>query len=257
MTGSLPLVAPPLRLNRFRMLLRTFGALRITLTLTLLSIVLSVLSGLVLTPIFIGPVSQGTVFVTVLIPALIAPPVVYLALRMVVDLDRAEMEMRRMSITDDLTQIFNRRHLIATAESALSRARRYGEKAALILFDLDHFKEVNDLHGHQTGDRVLQEVARRAASCLRDTDVFARYGGEEFVILLPHTERDGAGALAERIRARVNTPIRDEKGIVLVSLSAGVTEILQEDTVLDDLFRRADRALYGAKDAGRNRVVVL
>jgi diguanylate cyclase (GGDEF)-like protein len=124
------------------------------------------------------------------------------------------------------------------------------------MFDVDHFKQVNDRHGHPVGDQVIVAVARRLAAATRKTDLLGRYGGEEFVILLPDTAHDGARILAERIRAGLaDRPIDTDAGPLPVTASIGLAQWEPDDTEPGTLLARADEALYRAKQSGRNRVV--
>jgi diguanylate cyclase (GGDEF)-like protein len=162
-------------------------------------------------------------------------------------------QLEDLASTDELTGLYNRRHFIRRAEAELSRLRP-GHQSGLALIDLDHFKRINDLHGHATGDRVLQAFASVARSCLRDGDILARYGGEEFVLLLPHTDAEQFTACCERLReAFANAQpldMRLEPG--QLSLSVGLT-LLNAGDDLDESLQRADEALYRAKNNGRNR----
>lgn len=166
---------------------------------------------------------------------------------------RMQQELERLATTDTLTGIRNRRAFDEQLALELTRARRYGQKLALILLDIDHFKRINDRHGHQVGDRVLVDLAHVVGSRLRASEVFARWGGEEFIILAPNSDAEDAALLAEEVRARVEAHDFPEVGRVTVSL--GVTEYTAEDST-DSLWKRADTALYRAKTAGRNRVEV-
>lgn len=162
-------------------------------------------------------------------------------------------QLEDLASTDELTGLYNRRHFIIKAEAELSRLRP-GHQSGLALIDLDHFKRINDLHGHATGDRVLQTFASVARSCLRDDDILARYGGEEFVLLLPHTDAEQFSACCERLReAFANAQPLDVKlQPGHLSLSVGLT-LLSEGDDLDEALQRADEALYRAKGNGRNR----
>lgn len=157
---------------------------------------------------------------------------------------------------DALTGALNRRYFFDLAEHEFAVARRYHHPLSVILFDVDHFKQINDTQGHQCGDEMLKRVAEAALSQLRETDILARYGGEEFIVLLPESAAEQAAVVAERIRHHVAAHrMETSQGEVAVTISAGVAELLAEEDNLDRLIHRADRALYAAKQAGRNRVV--
>jgi len=164
----------------------------------------------------------------------------------------ANSKLEKLATTDALTGIWNRHHFERCMLVEIERAHRYGEPLSLLLLDIDHFKAINDRHGHQLGDRVLVEISRRLGRQMRDTDLLARWGGEEFVAVLPHTSASAAGALAERIRGLI--PTLSLPGVGAVTISVGVAQ-LQPDDDLNSLFQRVDRALYGAKEGGRDRVV--
>ena len=163
--------------------------------------------------------------------------------------DRRELE--RLATHDALTGIANRARLYELLDAAREECERYGTPFAVILFDLDHFKAVNDQHGHAVGDAVLQEVTQRVAATLREADRFGRWGGEEFLILTGHVHRAGAESLAERVRRAVAAEPFTRAG--RITLSLGVAGA-QPGESLENLEERADRALYAAKAAGRNRV---
>lgn len=159
--------------------------------------------------------------------------------------------------TDGLTGLFNHRHFLELAEHELSVARRYGLPLALVFFDIDGFKTINDSLGHLAGDEVLKVIAHRAAGQLRSADVLARYGGEEFIILVPGNTARSAWVVAERIRKAVEGEgVPTPAGTAAVTISAGVSEVLSNSDSLEDLIRRADQALYDAKGRGRNRTVL-
>lgn len=170
---------------------------------------------------------------------------------------RATLE--HISRTDALTGVVNRRHVDAEIQREIERARRGGGNAlALVLLDLDHFKEINDEHGHAVGDEVLIEVCRRIEARLRVTDVLGRWGGEEFAILLTETAAEGAVAVAQDLERRIShVPFDTSAGPIRVTASFGVTSLLPSDERSDHMLLRADRALYRAKRSGRACVVEL
>jgi diguanylate cyclase len=150
------------------------------------------------------------------------------------------------SRTDPLTGVSNRKALDETLEASFALFARYEQPFSLAIFDIDHFKRINDVQGHVRGDQILQIVAQTLDDATRDTDLVARYGGEEFVIVMPQTEADGAAAYADRIRGAVEQ-------LGLVTISGGVATTSEQDEP-KTLLARADAALYAAKAAGRNRV---
>jgi diguanylate cyclase (GGDEF)-like protein/PAS domain S-box-containing protein len=167
----------------------------------------------------------------------------------------AERELERVAYEDSLTGLANRRYFLAEAERAAARADRHGQALSLLLFDLDHFKRINDEHGHQSGDEVLREVAGRTRKSLRTEDMPARWGGEEFVALLPLTALPEAALVANRLRLAIAaTPIATSAGPLPVTLSCGIAQRRRAEPVLD-FIARADAALYQAKDSGRNACV--
>ncbi len=160
-------------------------------------------------------------------------------------------QLEDLAATDELTGLFNRRHFLRLAKRELASLRE-GRELGLALIDLDHFKRINDVHGHAAGDRVLQTFASVAQACLRDGDVIARYGGEEFVLLLPNAEAGQLAACCERLREAFSQaePLGVQVGPL--SLSVGMTLLGRGDD-LDAALQRADQALYQAKGSGRNR----
>ena len=170
-------------------------------------------------------------------------------------LNKALQELALSNRIDGLTQAFNRKHWEECLAKEFSRARRYKHDLALLMLDLDHFKLLNDTFGHQGGDLVLIETAKKIDKLLRMGDLFGRYGGEEFAVILPNTDLEGAEEVAERIRQSIakNTIDYNQKTIS-VTASIGVAIIDSNDTRYEDLISNADLALYQAKAAGRNRV---
>lgn len=174
-------------------------------------------------------------------------------------LKKSQDEIRQQNQTlqilatqDPLTRCLNRRAFFERFEKEFSRSRRYGHHISCVMIDIDHFKSINDNHGHPVGDKVLQKVSRMIRRCLRDSDVLCRYGGEEFCVILPDTGLQGAMKTAERIRSTIAaTKIF---GIQL-TISLGATAIESDTASPAELLDKADKALYKAKSSGRNRVV--
>ena len=166
-----------------------------------------------------------------------------------------ERQLRELANRDGLTQVLNRRHFMDLAEHEVLRSERYRDPLSLIMLDLDHFKEVNDTHGHQTGDIVLKELASLLAGSLRKSDILGRVGGEEFAVLLPNTPEYHAAQAAEKLRGKVGQAIFDASHTRLqctVSIGVAAAETVGHD--LDLLLESADKALYRAKQLGRNRI---
>lgn len=168
-----------------------------------------------------------------------------------------EEELKRLATTDSLTSIGNRRNLMDQGERELRRARRYASPLSLLMLDIDHFKRVNDTHGHAVGDQALKAMVNVCLKHLREIDVLCRFGGEEFVAVLPETRIEDATVVAERLRQAVGglaLPL-PEGGTVSFTISIGVTAPRAEDAALGDVLERADAALYAAKRGGRDQVV--
>jgi len=158
--------------------------------------------------------------------------------------------------TDGLTGALNRRGLDAEIERRWYEWRRYKRSFSVIMFDLDHFKAVNDTYGHRVGDRVLSTIGKIVLEMKRLSDAFGRYGGEEFVLLLPETPLDAAALVAERLRVRIaSTPFDVEGNSFPVTVSLGVAHSHPGVENVDALVQEADSHLYAAKQGGRNRVV--
>ncbi|HMA48363.1 MAG TPA: GGDEF domain-containing protein, partial [Magnetospirillaceae bacterium] len=158
--------------------------------------------------------------------------------------------------TDELTQIPNRRGILETLAAELATSDRHALPLAVLMADIDHFKSINDTHGHAAGDAALRVVSRSLADALREGDAVGRLGGEEFLVLLPMLEGDGAQAAAERLRRQVEQARAAFEGHEIpLSVSIGIGCRRQGDSV-DSLLARADAALYAAKGAGRNRVAM-
>jgi diguanylate cyclase (GGDEF)-like protein len=166
--------------------------------------------------------------------------------------------LARLSTVDALTGLRTRRYAKELLSIEFLRARRYGTPLAVLMADLDHFKEVNDRYGHPAGDTVLQGVAERLLNSLRATDTAGRYGGEELLVVLPQNDRNGGVVLAERWRRLVENTVYmgSERQTISVTISIGVAEFQEEFETPDDLVAAADKALYQAKEKGRNRTEI-
>jgi len=164
--------------------------------------------------------------------------------------------IKNMAIRDGLTDLYNHRHSVELVGSEFQRVGRYAAAVSLLMIDVDHFKAVNDEHGHPAGDAVLRELSRLLKEHVRTVDSVGRYGGEEFVVLLPHTAADEAHQTADRLRRSIEAhAFRHGDGVLRVTASVGVATYPGDGVAsAEDLIRAADNALYRAKQAGRNQV---
>ena len=202
-----------------------------------------------------------------LVPVLFLLGACFVAINAVLSQQTVEALLRlslleQENIADPLTGVYNRRHLDSRLNEEVSRSRRHGLPLSVLMLDIDHFKRVNDEHGHQVGDQVLVQFAALLKQQLREPDVAARYGGEEFVVIAPQTTRNDAVTLAERLRARVESAVfrvtdaapPGKKLEIRLTCSIGVAELSEAIGRADTLLHCADQNLYSAKHAGRNRV---
>ncbi|HCJ30321.1 MAG TPA: diguanylate cyclase [Pseudomonas sp.] len=170
-------------------------------------------------------------------------------------LQAANQQLQRLSSIDRLTGLFNRGHWEEMLRQDYARHRRYDRNAALVMFDIDHFKKINDSYGHQAGDAVIQQTADLVRQCMRDADIAGRYGGEEFVVLLPDTDSEGALTFAERLRQAIEAhEVSYEDHSIRFTVSLGIADLSQPTSGYAQLIERADNALYASKSAGRNQV---
>ena len=176
--------------------------------------------------------------------------------RYAVELRESVSSTMQLAVVDELTGLYNRRYFDRHLSLMFTKAQQQGRHMAVMMLDLDHFKQVNDTHGHSAGDDVLREFALRLQRNIRGVDLACRYGGEEFVVLMPDTDIAISGGVAERVRAAVadRSFELDTGGEMKLTVSAGIAAIEDADMTPEALLRRADIALYKSKNDGRNRV---
>jgi diguanylate cyclase (GGDEF)-like protein/PAS domain S-box-containing protein len=183
---------------------------------------------------------------------------VFSAVRDSTDRKRMEEELLLLATTDPLTGASNRRHFIELATIELKRSRRYGSQMAIIMLDIDHFKNINDNYGHSIGDEVLKRLVDCCHQELRTTDIFGRFGGEEFAAILVETDPETTLKTCKRLIEKIaKLKIRTTQKPVSVTVSLGFTLHSADDISIDSLLKRADDALYLAKDSGRNQIISL
>lgn len=170
--------------------------------------------------------------------------------------EEIQVKLLELASIDDLTGIMNRRVFDIEFKRDFANAKRYNKALSLITIDLDHFKAINDKHGHFFGDLILKMFAKEVTSMLREGDIFSRWGGDEFCVILPETSGINAMKVAEKIRFAVkNIHVKTDKNPIYFTVSLGVTEIHREDKDAMIMIDRADKALYDAKEAGRDKTV--
>lgn len=206
----------------------------------------------------VGELTETRIYTSIAAVAILAmllSAIIYIAQHFVKDLRKSEKRLVELATTDSLTGILNRGEGLRRIQQEISRSSRKQQPLSIILIDIDHFKKINDNHGHQVGDRVIRLIATSLAATLRNYDIICRYGGEEFLVMLPTTELSMALETAERLRllvAETSTKTADG-GLIKLTISLGVSSLQAEDS-LDNLVYRADNALYIAKQEGRNQV---
>lgn len=185
-------------------------------------------------------------------------PSILSIIRDITEQKKYEEELVRLSVTDVLTSLENRRSFYNIADKELSRFKRYQTQFSVAMVDIDHFKEVNDTHGHDIGDMVLKNVSRVLKESLRNLDSVFRFGGEEFIMLLPSTGADQCRIVCERVREKVaQTETTLSNGdTICCTVSIGISSCLKEDISIDSIVKRADEALYYSKEEGRNRTTI-
>lgn len=238
-----------------RLLLRRYGAARTTIAITLLAIVLSVIVSAAINFAMDSHVSSIAILISIAAPAIIAPLFEYRSLSLLNQLDRTEQRLRILSITDDLTGAYNRRHFFELANDEIARIQRDGGTCSMAIMDFDNFKTVNDTYGHIAGDQALVQVSKACMENIRENDVFARYGGDEFVFLFPQTGQPQAKECLERIMSKIAEISIHAEIDIRPKVSIGLYTFSPKINTLDSLLQNADLALYKAKQTGGNRVV--
>ncbi len=181
---------------------------------------------------------------------------IYITVQDVTEIVAYEQKLIEMNIKDGLTGVYNRRFFEPRLEEEFQRHRRYNRALSLIMLDIDHFKRINDNYGHQAGDFILKALTALVEKKIRIVDIFARYGGEEFCCLLPETSIDSAKVVAENIRKQVQDELFQFKDMeIKLTVSQGVAALSKDIENAESLLKKADDALYSAKNTGRNKVV--
>lgn len=229
-------------------------ALRVT------KVTLAAVAASLLITIGLGYLISGTLmtppglFIAAVVPGVIAPCASFWNISLSYRLELANQRLQSLSETDPLTNTLNRRKFMEVAERELALAERHCYPSSVVIIDFDDFKLVNDKHGHAVGDLALVQSIEVMKSVIRESDILARFGGEEFILMLPHTAREGAQSLAQRILDKVEqTPVELDEGSVCITLSAGSVTCETSCTPLDVLMSRADELLYKSKQNGRNQ----
>jgi diguanylate cyclase (GGDEF)-like protein len=240
---------------RSKMVRMGFG--RSMLALTAFSVCLSLLLTYPML-VYVGvPATRmlNALLITVAVSMVVAPLAGYAFITLLFELETATAALTRLATHDGLTDVFNRRYFDSRFSAESMRAMRSKLPMSVLMIDVDHFKAINDSHGHAVGDQILQDIAVACAACLRPYDMLARYGGEEFVALLPSTTMEHACEVAERVRVAVNSLkiVSPLDTVVPVTISLGVGTLMDDDSSAQQVLLRADKALYNAKSGGRNR----
>ena len=249
-----------MRLPVLRALVARLGTSTSILTFTGLSVLMSAsITQLLLSLLQPGSARllRAALWISIGVPLLVVPPITLLMRRLFLRAEAGRQRAEQLATTDALTGLLNRRRFTALGELELRRARRSGHSVAMLLLDIDHFKSVNDTHGHAAGDTVLTSVAECCSERLRPYDTLSRLGGEEFAILLGGVAEASALQVAERVRAGVEALAISlaDGAVVRPTVSVGVAVGQGDALSLDSLLDGADRAMYAAKQGGRNRVV--
>jgi len=249
----------PAPLSGWRGTLLRLGHRGAVALITLMSILLSILVTLAAN-LLAGNIENLPLDLTIafVVPLLVAPLVSHRAMGLLYEVEASRVQLHHLAIRDGLTHLYNRRFFMGRLETEVERSRRLDLPLSVLMIDLDHFKAINDLHGHAAGDVVLERFAALLIQATRPYDLVARYGGEEFVALLPNATLEEAGVVAERIRLaiqgiRISSPHEAAGSGTRVTASLGVSGLGPPGDEGAEMLERADRATYAAKAAGRNQ----
>jgi len=237
------------------------GRYRSVLAITLFSVLMSVMiTGVIMTAFWWEgrDVLLKAMLVGAIVPGIVAPLASSFVVKLLLELEDLQTQLLEMVNRDPLTKVYSRRYLLDCLETEPARTLLSDEPMSLLILDVDHFKSINDRHGHGNGDIVLKKIAQICESTLRPQDVLARFGGEEFVVLLPNTPLLEACHVAERLRENVAaTTIELTSGESISStISIGISPFVPPDPKCINLLSRADKGLYKSKENGRNQWAV-
>jgi diguanylate cyclase (GGDEF)-like protein len=240
-----------------RRFIRRYGEINTVLVFTALLITLVIAIIVALGWWRHGAVDSAALSMPVMLTALIGSVVLYHFIALISRLDRSEEKLRALSLMDDLTDVYNRRFFIEQIEKELAKAMRYGTVFSVLAVDIDHFKQINERHGHFAGDAVLQAAANTCMNNLRAMDIFARFSGEQFMFLIPEADKTDVATFAGKIlKALVNTPVVYDHAEIQFTASIGVKICDSHSGSLESVLKAADDAVAEAKQRGRNCVVI-
>jgi diguanylate cyclase (GGDEF)-like protein len=210
--------------------------------------------------ILVGGFPTAGWVIAILVPLVVAPLASYFGFKLMFEMAHMRAQLRELAIRDSLTRTYNRRYFMTRLAAEVARERREGQLLTVLMIDVDHFKAINDTHGHATGDQVLEQLAQVLLAAMRPYDLVARYGGEEFVALMPSTTLEQACMIGERVRDAIATMVINVQPSgepLSVTASIGVSGLDDGEPDGTAMLMRADSAMYDAKRGGRNRCVVL
>lgn len=240
-----------------RYFIRRYGEINTVLVFTALLTALVALLVIAADWLRYRAVDTSDLPVPVMLTALIGAVVFYHFIALISRLDRSEEKLRALSIMDDLTDVYNRRFFIEQVEKELAKARRYGAVFSILAVDIDHFKKINERHGHFAGDAVLQAAANTCMNNLRAMDIFARFSGEQFMFLIPEADKNDVAGFSGRIlHALENTPVVHNREEIRFTVSIGVKICDARTASVESVLKAADDAVAEAKKRGRNCVVI-